>query len=221
MDRCREKFYVGSICGGLWLALHLCVNLFLLTSTFRREELWTKGKYLLGECGPATTHKSYKTHHTYPNCSCVLVRDSTIVARGSNKTNETRNGTRHAEFIAIDKLIEKKGGLSEADFGSVDLYVTCEPCIMCAGAISLLGFKSVTFGCPNDKFGGNGSIISVHESGCGGCGKFEKMPAERQYMSRGGLFSDEAVAMLKDFYESGNPNGMSFVILWFQLHACY
>lgn len=42
---------------------------------------------------------------------------------------------------------------------------------MCAGALSLLGIGSVTFGCANDKFGGNGSILSVHDSGCGSCGR--------------------------------------------------
>lgn len=57
-----------------------------------------------------------------------------------------------------------------------DLYVTCEPCIMCAGALSLLGFRSVTFGCPNDKFGGNGSILGVHATGCGGCGSSAGRP---------------------------------------------
>ena len=41
---------------------------------------------------------------------------------------------------------------------------------MCAGALSLLGFGSVTYGCPNDKFGGNGGILSVHADPCGGCG---------------------------------------------------
>lgn len=41
---------------------------------------------------------------------------------------------------------------------------------MCAGALSLLGFRSVTYGCPNDKFGGNGSILAVHATACGGCG---------------------------------------------------
>lgn len=51
-----------------------------------------------------------------------------------------------------------------------ELYVTCEPCIMCAGALSLLGFHCVTFGCANDKFGGNGSVLDVHSDGCGACG---------------------------------------------------
>ena len=50
-----------------------------------------------------------------------------------------------------------------------DLYVTCEPCIMCAGALSLLGIHRVVFGCKNDRFGGNGSILSLHSSGCGTC----------------------------------------------------
>ena len=40
---------------------------------------------------------------------------------------------------------------------------------MCAGALSLLRFASVTYGCPNDKFGGNGSILSVHATACGSC----------------------------------------------------
>lgn len=117
-----------------------------------------------------------------------------------------RNGTRHAEFIAIDRLIETSGSVEAAEFGKCDLYVTCEPCIMCAGALSLLGFHCVTHGCPNDKFGGNGSLIPVHEIGCGGCGKDEVMPEERKYITRGGLFMEEAINILKDFYESGNPN---------------
>ncbi len=51
-----------------------------------------------------------------------------------------------------------------------DLYVTCEPCIMCAGALSLLRVRRVFYGCRNDRFGGCGSILPVHQQGCGGCG---------------------------------------------------
>lgn len=43
-------------------------------------------------------------------------------------------------------------------------YVTCEPCIMCAGALSLVKIRRVYFGCRNDRFGGCGSILGVHES---------------------------------------------------------
>ena len=42
---------------------------------------------------------------------------------------------------------------------------------MCAGALSMLGFKAVYFGCKNDRFGGCGSILSIHERGCGSCGR--------------------------------------------------
>ena len=102
---------------------------------------------------------------------CVVVRDGEIVATGSNRTNELRNGTRHAEFEAIDAILEAHGGdRTAAGFDRCALYVTCEPCIMCAGALSLLGFREVCFGCPNDKFGGNGSILAVHENGCAPCG---------------------------------------------------
>ena len=102
---------------------------------------------------------------------CVVVRDGEAVATGSNRTNELRNGTRHAEFEAIDALLKRHGGDPRAvGFDRCDLYVTCEPCIMCAGALSVLGFRKVYYGCGNDKFGGNGSILSIHRDGCYPCG---------------------------------------------------
>jgi hypothetical protein len=53
------------------------------------------------------------------------------------------------------------------------LYVTVEPCIMCAGALSLLGIGQVYYGAANDKFGGCGSIVPVHQRGCGSCTHYE------------------------------------------------
>jgi tRNA(Arg) A34 adenosine deaminase TadA len=50
-----------------------------------------------------------------------------------------------------------------------ELYVTVEPCIMCASALALIGIGQVYYGCCNDKFGGCGSILSIHQSGCGAC----------------------------------------------------
>jgi tRNA(Arg) A34 adenosine deaminase TadA len=55
---------------------------------------------------------------------------------------------------------------------SCELYVTCEPCIMCAAALALLRLRRVVFGCANERFGGCGSVLSVHADGvapCGGC----------------------------------------------------
>ena len=75
-----------------------------------------------------------------------------VVAVGRNATNRTRNGTRHAEFEAVDALLDAHGGDRAAcRFEDVTLYVTCEPCVMCAGAMSALGVREVVYGCANDK----------------------------------------------------------------------
>lgn len=99
---------------------------------------------------------------------CVIVEDGMVIATGRNRTTETRNATRHAEMEAIDILIEawQRDGLSTSEvadkFSRCKLYVTCEPCIMCASALSIVGIKEVYYGCANDKFGGCGSILSLH-----------------------------------------------------------
>ncbi|XP_075659620.1 tRNA-specific adenosine deaminase TAD2 isoform X3 [Castanea sativa] len=99
---------------------------------------------------------------------CVIVEDGKVIASGRNRTTETRNATRHAEMEAIDILLEhwQKNGLSKLEvaekFSNCYLYVTCEPCIMCAASLSILGIKEVCYGCANDKFGGCGSILSLH-----------------------------------------------------------
>ena len=104
---------------------------------------------------------------------CVIVEQRgdvyTVIASGSNQTNESRNGTRHAEIVAVESLYSVESSFKPHDdrankgiLSNCDLYVTCEPCIMCAAALSKLGIRKVFFGCHNDRFGGNGSILSVH-----------------------------------------------------------
>lgn len=142
---------------------------------------------------------------------CVIVEDDKVIASGSNRTTETRNATRHAEMEAIDFLLDKwqNDGLDQMQvaekFSRCDLYVTCEPCIMCAAALSILGIKEVYYGCGNDKFGGCGSILSLHQIDS------DKKSGEvslqgRAFKCTGGLKSAEAVALLRNFYEQGNPN---------------
>ncbi|KAG0588702.1 hypothetical protein KC19_2G262900 [Ceratodon purpureus] len=105
---------------------------------------------------------------------CVIVKDGEVIGRGSNRTNETRNATRHAEMEAIDmvlclwqqSLTAHSDNVSTEGFQQCDLYVTCEPCIMCASALSLLGFRKVYYGCGNDRFGGCGSVLDIHTDGC-------------------------------------------------------
>ncbi|BDA43019.1 tRNA-specific adenosine deaminase 2 [Coccomyxa sp. Obi] len=136
---------------------------------------------------------------------CTIVRDGAVIANGSNLTNETRNATRHAEMDAIDKVLADLEGPDRSHaFERCRLFVTCEPCIMCSGALGLLRFAEVVYGCRNDRFGGCGSILSIHEAGCGGCGG-ESTALGYKLQCRGGLMAEEAVALLKDFYATGNP----------------
>jgi len=148
---------------------------------------------------------------------CVIVRNGRVLAGGSNKTNESRNATRHAELEAIDTILEAHGGdLQAADFPRCHLYVTCEPCIMCAGALSLINIGKVFYGCPNDKFGGCGSVASVHKHGCSDCRldgtedpssvAFSNGRPMWSFPCRGGLLSREAVDVLRRFYVRGNVN---------------
>ena len=67
-------------------------------------------------------------------------------------------------MVAIDNLTlsSELDNINIAILRNCDLYVTCEPCIMCASALSKVGIHKVIFGCFNDKFGGNGSILSIH-----------------------------------------------------------
>ncbi|CAG9460500.1 unnamed protein product [Pedinophyceae sp. YPF-701] len=133
---------------------------------------------------------------------CVFVRDGVIVGRGGNETNATRNATRHAELVAIDGMIADAGGdCAQLRLHECTLYVTVEPCIMCAGALSILGLKHAVYGCRNDKFGGCGSILSVSDAGCGGCGG----AASPGFPTTGGVRAQEAVELLRSFYATGNP----------------
>lgn len=118
-----------------------------------------------------------------------------VMAATSNKTNASKNGTRHAEMVAIDQIILDKK-YNPSIFRKMDLYVTCEPCIMCAAALSRVGIRRVYFGCHNDRFGGNGSILSVHKDTIGS--------HYAPYPAYSGIMKDEAIAVFQRFYSREN-----------------
>ncbi|EFJ20055.1 hypothetical protein SELMODRAFT_109716, partial [Selaginella moellendorffii] len=139
---------------------------------------------------------------------CVIVENGRVIASGSNRTNETRNATRHAEMEAIDMLLPRWECSSHEDFSKrfagCELYVTCEPCIMCAAALSLLGIGKVFYGCKNDRFGGCGSILSLHSNGVG---HSPESAGGMTYPCVGGIMAEEAIGLFREFYEQGNPKG--------------
>ncbi|KAI8904586.1 hypothetical protein PhCBS80983_g04133 [Powellomyces hirtus] len=123
---------------------------------------------------------------------CVFVLGGQVIGRGRNRTNETLNGTRHAEFVAIDQILKSH---PPRVFREVDLYVTVEPCVMCASALRHVGIRKVYFGCGNDKFGGCGSVFDVHQ---------DEVNQGTAYEVEGGFYREEAIMMLRRFYVREN-----------------
>ena len=85
----------------------------------------------------------------------VVVRDGRIIGRGHNRTEATHDPTAHAEVLAIGAAGET---LQDWRLTDADLYVTLEPCAMCAGAIQLGRLRRVIFGPRDPKFGACGSV---------------------------------------------------------------
>lgn len=88
----------------------------------------------------------------------VIVRDGKIIARGHNKREKGKNALLHAEIVAIDKACRKLGGWR---LPGCEIYVTLEPCPMCAGAILNSRIEKVYFGAYDVKSGCAGSKINL------------------------------------------------------------
>jgi tRNA-specific adenosine deaminase 2 len=122
---------------------------------------------------------------------CVIVYEGEVVGSGMNNTNESLNGTRHAEFVAIAELLSSR---TPSILQLADLYVTVEPCVMCASALRQYGIRNVFFGCGNERFGGTGTVLSIHSD----------TMLHRSYPSYGGLYRKEAINLLRRFYIQEN-----------------
>ena len=119
---------------------------------------------------------------------CVLVRDGEIIARGYNRRNTDKNTLAHAEITAINRASKRTGDWRLED---CVMYVTLEPCQMCAGAIIQARIPEVYIGCMNPKAGCGGSVLNILE-----------MPEfNHQAMVHRGLLEDECSAMLKLFFK--------------------
>ena len=91
----------------------------------------------------------------------VIVRDGKIIARGENRVQKSKNPTLHAEIVAINKACRKLG---QKFLDGCDIYVTLEPCAMCATAISFARIKNIYFAATDDKGGGITSNAHIFES---------------------------------------------------------
>ena len=119
-----------------------------------RELLKTDEKYMRAAIKQA--QKAYALNET--PIGCVIVYDGKIIGRGYNRRNTDKNPLAHAEIAAIKKASRKMG---DWRLEGCTMYVTLEPCQMCAGAIIQSRMTRVVVGCMNPKAGCAGSVLNL------------------------------------------------------------
>jgi tRNA(adenine34) deaminase len=118
---------------------------------------------------------------------CVIVRDGVVIARGRNRTLTDRDPTAHAEMVALRRAA---AALGAERLPECDIYVTLEPCTMCAGALSLARIRRLYYGAPDTKGGAVDSGV-----------RFFASPAcHHRPDVYGGIAEQEAAALLRTFF---------------------
>lgn len=118
----------------------------------------------------------------------VIIRDGKIIARGENQVQIKKNPTLHAEIVAINRACKKLGVKFLDD---CDIYVTLEPCAMCATAISLARIKNVYYAATDEKGGGITSNARIYDTD-----KHLWKPCVHQVPE----YADESAQLLRDFF---------------------
>lgn len=119
---------------------------------------------------------------------CVIVYQDKIIGRGYNRRNTDKNTLAHAEITAINKASKK---LKDWRLEDCTLYVTLEPCQMCAGAIVQARVTRVVMGCMNPKAGCGGSILNI----------LEMSAFNHQVQVERGILAQECTDLLTTFFK--------------------
>jgi tRNA(adenine34) deaminase len=119
----------------------------------------------------------------------VVAREGEPLASAGNERELRRDPTAHAEVLAIRAAAEALGGWR---LPGTTLYVTLEPCAMCAGAIVLARIPQVVFGAADPKAGAAGSVLDV----------FSEPALNHRPLVRGGLMADECAEPLRRFFDA-------------------
>jgi tRNA(adenine34) deaminase len=120
---------------------------------------------------------------------CVIVRDGAVIARAGNRTLGQTDPTAHAELLALRQAAAALGSERLAD---CDLYVTLEPCTMCAAALSFARIRRLYFGAADPKGG------AVEH----GVRFFSSPTCHHRPAVYGGINETECAALLKDFFQA-------------------
>ena len=117
----------------------------------------------------------------------VIVKDGKIIAKGKNEREKKQNALSHAEIEAINNACKELGSWR---LDGCEMYVTLEPCPMCAGAIINARIKTLIFGAYDSKMGSIDSVINLCD-----------YPYNHKVEVYGGICEDEALAVLQDFFK--------------------
>ena len=119
---------------------------------------------------------------------CVIVKEGKVVARAHNLKETALDTTKHAEMIAIQKASKKLKAWRLLD---CDMYVTLEPCSMCAGAIINSRIRNLYIGALDEKTGAAGSVLNL----------FEDFTFNHKVTVEIGIMKEECEKILKDFFK--------------------
>lgn len=117
----------------------------------------------------------------------LIVRDGEVIARAYNTREHSKCATHHAEILAIEEACRVLGGWR---LPGCTLYVTMEPCAMCAGAIINSRIPRVVYGAPDLRFGAFGSLINLAE-----------LPLNHKPEIIGGVLGEENVEILRAYFK--------------------
>ena len=118
---------------------------------------------------------------------CVVVHNGKIIARGHNQIERLKDPTAHAEMLALTSATNYLG---TKWLSSASIYVTIEPCSMCAGALVLARIKRLIFGADDPKAGACGSVFNIVNN---------KKLNHRIKVTKG-ILEEECAALLKEFF---------------------
>ena len=116
----------------------------------------------------------------------VIVRNGEVVSTGRNRRESGKNALAHAEIEAIDSACKKLGGWR---LWECEMFVTLEPCPMCAGAIINSRIRRLVFGASDSKAGSCGSVINLFD-----------LPYNHRPEITGGFMADECASLLSGFF---------------------
>lgn len=119
---------------------------------------------------------------------CVIVKDGVVVGKGHNQIEMLKDATAHAEILSIGTA---SSSLDNWRLDGCTLYVTIEPCPMCAGAILNSRISRIVYGSPDSRFGGCGTTIDVITNNA----------LKRTVPVTGGVLADECLGILKAFFQ--------------------